>query len=303
MEFLGNLFSFVFWVAVILLILFIFSYNKIRKLKEEVREKRSNVGGAVKKMIDIINKAGEVVKGYKGFEQFTQLKVSQDNTATGLMSTVQQSSTMMATLQDAAHRFPDLKASGLYQDLMNDIRESHSDIERMGQEYNKAVKDYNSVALGFPAVLFSRFVGFRKEQYLNFDTHGMEEHVGSLAGFESDDDERIQQLLGSAGNQIAGKTRKFALQAGQMGKMLANKIKERSQHQYFYMMPGGKVPKGPLTLEAIQEKLELGELESDILLAESGSDDWKTLGELLIDSTNNKPEKEEIRKNPPESLE
>jgi len=280
MEFISDLFSILFWTAIIVLIFCIYTYNKLRKLKEEVREKKSNVGGAVKKMVDIVNKAGEVVQGYKGFEQFTQLKVSNDNSSNDLISTVQQSSTMMATLQGAAQKFPDLKASTLYQDLMNDIRKSHEDIEKKGQEFNRAVKEYNNVASGLPAVLFARFIGFRREAYLNFDTGGMEEQVGVVTSFETEDEERINQLLEKAGNKIAGTTKGLALQAGNMGKLFASKMKEKNKTQYFYMNKSG-IPSGPASLEQIQQKMETGEIDREVRIAEAGSDNWKTLPEIL----------------------
>jgi len=280
MEFISDLFSILFWTAIIVLIFCIYTYNKLRKLKEEVREKKSNVGGAVKKMVDIVNKAGEVVQGYKGFEQFTQLKVSNDNSSNDLISTVQQSSTMMATLQGAAQKFPDLKASTLYQDLMNDIRKSHEDIEKKGQEFNRAVKEYNNVASGLPAVLFARFIGFRREAYLNFDTGGMEEQVGVVTSFETEDEERINQLLEKAGNKIAGTTKGLALQAGNMGKLFASKMKEKNKTQYFYMNKSG-IPSGPASLEQIQQKMEAGEIDREVRIAEAGSDNWKTLPEIL----------------------
>lgn len=303
MESIINFFVSIFWIVLIVAVVFLYilykSYNKLRELREEVREKKSNVGGAVKKMVDVINKASEVVKGYKGFEQVTHLKVSQDNTATDLMSTVQQSSTMMATLQGAAQRFPDLKSSGLYQDLMEDIRKCHSDIEEKGQEFNKAVKIYNTYVLGFPAVFFARFVGFGREEYLNFDTQGMEEHVGMVSRFDSEDDDRVEQLLQNAGSRILGTTKGFALHASQAGRQLAAKIKEHSRAQYFYASPGG-VPKGPVSLEVIRTKLEQGEIGEDVLLAESGTEDWKPLTEIQFEATNRIPREAPKPPSPPE---
>ncbi|GEM_PF-356594 len=292
MESIINFFVSVFWillfVAIILLIWIVRTYNALRGLREEVREKRSNVRAAVKKMVDIINKASEVVKGYKGFEQVTQLKVSQDNSTSALMSTVQQSSTMMATLQGATQRFPELKSSELYKDLMNDVRSSHANIEEMGQKYNEAVKNYNSVALRFPAIFFGKFVGYTREEYLSFDTRGMEEHVGTLQSFESDDEERVHQLLQTAGNKIFDTTKKLSLQAGVAGKKLAAKIKEHANVSYFYMKPGG-VPKGPESLEMIQAKIERGELEDDILLAQSGTDNWMPMEAVMVKLSGHTP--------------
>lgn len=302
-----------FWLGVLILLILgviaLIYFNKLRRLKEDIREKQSNVRGSVKKMVDVLNKVGDVVKGYKGYEQVTQLKISQDQTSAGLQDTFQQSSMMLNTVMAAADRFPDLKASGLYQELMGDIRQCHSEIERWGQEFNRSVTAYNVVRGGIPAVLFAGLLGFRRENHLQFDTGGMESEVGAVREFESTDEDRVEQLLSSAGTHLLGATRNLASQAGKAGKMLAaqaevtgkrvseavsEKMRERQEAaasagpNYFYMAPGG-VPKGPASRDEIRDLVAQGALPQGSKLAEVGTEAWQEveafdLGQARADS-------------------
>jgi LemA protein len=293
--FLVALFWLGFLVVAVVAVIALLYFNKLRRLKEDIKERQSNVRGSVKKMVDILNKVGDVVKGYKGFEQVTQLKVSQDLTTSGLASAFQQSNTMLSTVMAAADRFPDLKASGLFQGLMEDIRQCHNDIEYRGQEFNRAVTAYNVVRGGIPAVLFAGLLGFRKENHLQFDTGGIEEDVDTVREFNSNDEDRVEQLLSSAGTHLLGATKAFAAQAGQAskvlaaqagatGKLMSERLKERAAagagQKYFYMAPGG-VPRGPATPEEIRALVETGQLPGEATVAEVGTEVWMPLGSLL----------------------
>jgi hypothetical protein len=138
-------------------------------------------------------------------------------------------------------------------------------------------------------------LGFKREEYPAFDTQGAELAVGSVGAIESHDDDRMEQLLQSAGTSILGATKVLAGQAGQAGKVLANqanqaskliadrvaeKVKEKhSGPKYFYMMPGG-VPKGPASRDDIRVLLTQGMIQEDALLAEVGTQDWRALEAL-----------------------
>ena len=78
---IADLFWLAFWIVLIVAIIAAFQFNGLRQLKETVNRRRANVGAALKKRADIMNRAAEALKGYQGYEQFTTLKISQDNTA------------------------------------------------------------------------------------------------------------------------------------------------------------------------------------------------------------------------------
>lgn len=278
MEFISNVFSFLFFIAIVLAGIALFSYNKLQKLAQEIREKSSNVQIAISRKLSLINQLIDVVKNFQESEQFTQLKISQDASAASLMNSYQQSGTLLTTIQGMAERFPNLKASEQYHRLIDSIQGCEADIQNQRQFYNAAVKDYNSVCLSIPTVFVARMIGFGSAPYLEFDISGMKD-VTSLKEFKTDDGERLQKLLMNAGSNLAGATKVIASHATQAGKQLVDKVKEKSTPSYFYMVPGG-VPQGPASIQEIQAFISQGTLDAKVMIAVVGSNEWMSLDAL-----------------------
>ncbi|HRO42827.1 MAG TPA: LemA family protein [Flavipsychrobacter sp.] len=202
------------------------SYNSLQALAQNVREKASNVQVSISKKLSLINQMIDVVKNYQEGEQFVQLKISQDTNANNLMSTYQQSGNVLSTLQGMAERFPNLKANEQYNNLSHSIATCEVDVQNKRVAYNESVKDYNVVRLKIPTVFIARFIGFSEAPYLQFDTSGITD-VTTLKDFKTDDGERLNQLLSDAGKQISGAGKTIVTHAGQAGKYIGEKIKER----------------------------------------------------------------------------
>ncbi len=275
MDAIAGLFKLLIWIAVILVGVALFSYNKLQRLSQDIQEKSSNVQVAISRKLSLINQLIDVVKNFQESEQFTYLKISQDSSAASLMGAYQQSGTMLAALQGMASRFPNLKNSEQYHRLIDNIQACEADVQQCRQWYNASVKSYNTVCLSIPTVFVARTLGFGKAPYLEFDLSGVND-VTSLKDFKTDDGERLQQMLTSAGGNIAGATRVIASHASQTGKLLAERAKDRSGRSYFYMIPGG-VPQGPASMQHIQSCISEGTLDAAVLVAETGSTDWKPL--------------------------
>lgn len=282
-NFLSGIFTLVLWVGIPLAIYAAYTYNKLQRQAQEVREATSNVQVAVSKKLNLLNQLVDIVKGYQESEQFTHLKVSQDQNAVALAAAYQQSGSLLTTLQGMADRYPELRASEQYHRLIDSIQHCELDIQQVRQLYNATVKHYNNAYLTFPTVLVAPLLGFSKAPYLEFDTQGNVDAT-ALKSFQTDDGERLKQLLSSAGGHLAGATKALAGQAGQAGKLLAGqagqagkliaqKVTERVTVNYFYLPKGG-VPRGPVPMTTVRELIQRGELEPDVLVAQSGSDDW-----------------------------
>jgi hypothetical protein len=154
------------------------------------------------------------------------------------------------------------------------------------------VKSYNNVYLAFPTVLVAPFIGFSKAPYLEFDVSGNVDAT-ALKAFQTDDGERLKQLLSNAGGHLAGATKNLAGHAGQAGKMIAGgaghagkmiaaKVAERTERvsvTYFYLPKGG-VPRGPVPLPTVRELIQRGELDTEVMVARSGSDEWQPVSAI-----------------------
>lgn len=286
-DFITGIFTLVLWIGIPLIIFAAWTYNKLQGQAQEVREATSNVQVAVSKKLNLLNQLVDVVKGYQESEQFTHLKLSQDNSAVALAAAYQQSGSLMATIQGMADRSPNLKASEQYHRLVDSIQHCEMDIQRTRELYNSTVKGYNNAYLKFPTVLVAPFLGFSKAPYLEFDVSGNVDAT-ALKSFQTDDGERLKQLLAGAGGSIAGATRALAGGAGQAGKLIANhagqagkliaaKVAEQQTQSavtYFYLPKGG-VPRGPVPLPTVRELIQRGELEPDVMVARTGSEEWQ----------------------------
>lgn len=288
-NFITGIFSLVLWIGIPLIIFAAWTYNKLQKQAQEVRESTSNVQVAVSKKLTLLNQLGDIVKGYQEMEQFTHLKVAQDQNAVALAAAYQQSGTMLATIQGVAERFPNLKANEQYHRLMDSIQHCELDIQRTREQYNGTVKHYNNAYLALPTVLIAPFLGFSKAPYLEFDVSGNVDAT-ALKSFQTDDGERLKALLSNAGGHLAGATRALAGQAGQAGKLLAGqagqagkmiaaKVAERATVSYFYLPKGG-VPRGPVPLPTVRDLISRGELAPDVLIAPAGSEEWQPASAL-----------------------
>jgi LemA protein len=287
-----GLFLLVFWVVLIVGAISLFYFNKLRKLRETVRRRRANVGAALQKKAQILSKVQEAVKGHQGFEQFTRLKISQDSAQASLAAAFAQTNSAMTAFMTAAHDSPQFQSTGLYQELMADNRKVNEDIETRQLQLTEAIDDYNTRRGGIPCVLFAGFLGFRREEYPKFDTQGTETVVGVVEAIESHDEDRMEQLLQSAGTSLLGATRVLAIQAssagkaianqaGQASKLIAERVAEKAKEKtagasYFYMLPGG-TPKGPASKDDLRVLLAQGMIQQDAMVAEVGSQDWLTL--------------------------
>lgn len=266
-----------FFLLIVGAILFIAtrSYNSLQKLAQSVKEKSSNAQIALSKKIALINQLIDVVRNFQEGEQFTILKISEDNTnAATLANNYQQSGTLLTTVQGVADQFPNLKASEQYHRLINNIESCEKDLQNYRQLYNSAVRSYNEIRLSIPTIFIANTMGFSEAPYLEFNHIGEAQPI-QLKDFKTDDGERLKKFISDAGSTIGGATKNLAKHATETGKKLADRIAEKSAKNYFYIANPGDIPKGPISFELLKEMHTNGEIGDEAKAAESGTDQWK----------------------------
>lgn len=294
LGFLSSLLWLLFWLVVILGFIAFKSYNKLQGHAQAIHEGSSNIQVAVSKKLALLNQLIDVVKNFQESEQFTYLKIAQDNSAAGLSSAYQQSGAILTSLQGVADRFPNLKASEQYHRLVDNIEACESNIQEQRETYNLTVRKYNTVRLSIPTVFVAGMLGFSTAPYLEFDITGVAE-PGHLKNFKTDDGERLQQLLSHAGGQIAGASRVLVNHATQASKIAVESIKARTKTDpdFFYQASGG-VPAGPHKLQTLIDQVESGHIPREVLVAEVGSTTWHSLADLITNHTKENPQEVKI---------
>ncbi|WP_157670213.1 LemA family protein [Chitinibacter sp. GC72] len=296
MEFISDVFSFLFWVALILGGLALWCYNGLRRSAENVKEAWSNIGVVAKKQISLINQLIDVVKSYEDSEKLVMLKVSEDSSLTSIQNMVHQSTVALNTMAGLAQKFPDLKSNQQYNRLIDSIQQVEAQLHGYREQYNAVTKAYNVERGKIPHVFISSQLGFKSAPYLEF-SGGEEIHdMGVLKTIGGDDAERLNALIGNAsgkvlqlGKSAAGAGMQIGKQAASAGKQLldkgSSKLKEITVVDYFYLDAERK-PQGPVQWDALLALHAEGQIGDETLVcskSQMGSSDWQAL-KILIEA-------------------
>jgi LemA protein len=162
------------------------SRNGMVEREEGVREAWSQVENAYQRRSDLIPNLVETVKGVAGFEKDTYTAVAEARAKAGevkvsgdLLADPQkfkqfeeaqrELGTQLSRLLVSVERYPDLKASTSFRDLMTQLEGTENRISVERRRFNEAVREYNLVTRRFPGSLIAGVFGFREKPYFEAD--------------------------------------------------------------------------------------------------------------------------------------
>jgi LemA protein len=275
---ISTLFTLVVLAAIVLAALAVWSYNSLRRLAENVKESQSNVDIALRKKVSLINRLSEMANQYREGEKLVMLKVSQDNNEAAMRDAYQQSGTMLAAIQGMAQRFPELKATDQFKELLPAIDRAESDLQNWRVRCNATIKDYNSHRSALPHALYAGMLGFRPARYLELESVESSDSMIERPVF-ADDGDQVKELLGMAGTKMLGATKTLASQ----GKLLAEKAATRVQTEMaarataareFHYLDADKSPKGPVSRDELDLLFRSGSISPETDVLETGQKSW-----------------------------
>jgi len=159
-------------VVLILLMVFISSYNSLVSLKEDADAKLSTVDVLLKRRADLIPNLVETVKGYAKHETDAIKAVTDARTKYASASTNEEKIAADAELSGALSRLlaiaednPELKADANFRQLADELSGTENRISVGRQDYNEAAKQYNSKVKRFPSNMIAGIFGFEKISY------------------------------------------------------------------------------------------------------------------------------------------
>lgn len=277
-DLISTLFTLVFFAAIIFAAVAVWGYNTLRKLAENVKEAQSNVDIALRKKVSLINRLSEMANQYREGEKLVMLKVSQDASEAAMRDAYQQSGTVLATIQGMAQRFPELKATDQFKELLPAIDRAESDLQNWRVRCNATIKDYNSHRSALPHTLYAGLLGFRPARYLELESTESADSMVERPIF-SDDGDRVNELLGMAGTRMLGATRTLASH----GKLLAEKAATRvgtemaaragATREYHYL-DADRSPKGPVSRDELDVLFRSGAIGAETDVLEAGAKAW-----------------------------
>lgn len=162
-------------LIVVLVIAFVFIYNRLVALKNRVEEAWSDIDVQLKRRHELIPNLVETVKGYAEHEKevFEEVSKARERALTatneGDPKKVQEAENQLKgalkSLFAVSEDYPDLKASDNFLELQKEIRDTEDKIQSARRFYNRNVRAYNTKIESIPYNFFASMLGYQEEDY------------------------------------------------------------------------------------------------------------------------------------------
>lgn len=153
-------------VLVFLGLSFMFTYNSIISLEEDVDESRANVNVDLQRRYDLIPNLVNIVKGYAEHEQeiYDKLLNARASLAgnpmdSGNAEIRQELEQGLGRLLALSEDNPELKANEQFIALMDQLEGTENRLATSRRRYNEAAVEYNKKIRRFPANIVAGFMG------------------------------------------------------------------------------------------------------------------------------------------------
>lgn len=159
-------------IALLVIIWFVFIYNKFIKDKNLIKEAWSGIDVQLKRRYDLIPNLVETVKGYSSHEKNLFQSIAEARSKTMNTEILKekakgetQLSGMIKNLFAVAEAYPDLKANQNFLDLQNQLSEIEDQIQYARRYYNGVVRDYNIRVKSLPSNLIANVMNYEEEEF------------------------------------------------------------------------------------------------------------------------------------------
>jgi len=163
-------------ILVIAILLIFAFYNKIKRIQIQIVASVQEIGNQLKRQANLIPNLVDSVKGYmkheKGiFDQLTNARKSVDEAVTSNnLQQIDKSQNMitkaMESLKIVVESNPQIQASGLVDNLMNELRDTADKLMYARRTLIDLSADYNTAISTIPGVWLAPAFGFKPEKGL-----------------------------------------------------------------------------------------------------------------------------------------
>ena len=159
-------------VAVVLILMGIFLYNSLVRLRERAEASWADIDVQLKRRYDLIPNLVETVKGYAGHERDTLEAVisarSRAMSAQGPAGKAEAEGMLATTLKSLfalSEAYPQLQAAANFRDLQNTLQDLEHNIQESRRYYNAVARDFNTKTGQVPSNLIAKAFGFREREF------------------------------------------------------------------------------------------------------------------------------------------
>ena len=156
-----------FWLLIIIIMLSI--YNKLIKLKNNVKKQKANIEIYLNKRFDLIPNIVECVKSYSKYENETlenviSLRNNYNEQKNMNIKAAENLNNSLNNLLALVENYPELKANSNYINLQNELRNIEEELEIARTRYNNVVTRYNTKIETIPNNLVASLFAFKKAE-------------------------------------------------------------------------------------------------------------------------------------------
>jgi LemA protein len=146
-------------------------YNRIVNEEQQVEASWSQVENQLQRRADLIPNLVQVVKGYASHEKGVFADIASARAAmlgassrAEKIQTANQFEGAISKLMSLTENYPNLKADGNFQRLMDELAGTENRLAVERKRYNEAVQQYNSDVRGIPGSWWARIGGFPSQK-------------------------------------------------------------------------------------------------------------------------------------------
>ncbi|MEA1872670.1 MAG: LemA family protein [Chloroflexota bacterium] len=161
-------------VVVVLLIIFIATYNGLVRRRNQVKNAWAQIDVQLKRRYDLIPNLVETAKGYMKHERETLEAVTNARNLAQQLSSAGagqrakaegELSSALSRLLAVVENYPDLKANQNFLALQEELTSTENKISFSRQYYNDSVLRYNNQTQMFPSNVVASMTGFKASEF------------------------------------------------------------------------------------------------------------------------------------------
>ncbi|HVF09935.1 MAG TPA: LemA family protein [Abditibacteriaceae bacterium] len=164
-------------IAVIIAAMLIGIYNKLVRLRQNVRESWSAIDTELRRRYDLIPNLVETVKGYATHERGTlEAVIAARNAAVANSgppeAQAQTENALTGALRQVfalSEAYPQLRANENFNQLQAELSETETRLSQARRFYNANVRELNTAVESFPSSIIANSAGFKPEQYFEIE--------------------------------------------------------------------------------------------------------------------------------------
>ena len=161
-------------VVLIVILIILAMYNKLVKLKNNVKNAKANIEIYLNKRFDLIPNIVECVKSYSKYENETleniiSLRSNYNEQKNMNIKDAENMNNSLNRLLALVENYPELKANSNYINLQNELHNIEEELEIARTRYNNVVTRYNTKIETIPSNLVASIFAFKKAELFKIE--------------------------------------------------------------------------------------------------------------------------------------